>query len=555
MQSNQKANLKDLKKQDIHSIPQYAPVLLKLTRPIDKPITGERIDHWLNKHLGIELNNAQENEFNSTKLRQSTRVISLAAMLLQAGRIPIFERPKVLRVSEEGTNWHAAIRFPWLNGIASPALSLSLKASLNLLEKVEGSELDDSSAQNCYRWLEQVVIPAIAAYAPQGESVFNILKGAYAHGIPFFYLGQGIFSIGTGSKSKLLRKSSLESDSYISSLAAQDKSLTSQILRNAGLPVPNHRAAVSPEEAIQVSKSLQWPLVVKPLNLDRGEGVTINIQTEITLFKAAQHALEINHNKPFLVEEMQKGICHRLVIVHSKLVYVVKRLPIAVVGNGHSTIGELIEEARQSELKLPPWQRSKKKYCDDDLTRETLSQSNLSIESVPNQSETVNLRVIESTAWGGIPEDMTTSTHPDNIRLAIAAAEAMRLGVAGVDIISTDLTVPWHKNNAVVNEVNSSPSIGGGEISRSYLPTFLNYLLGKNPTIPIIQLDKSRTSLKAARGLQASKTQQGIRALIATSSGCIDPNGERMQSTLKSLSEHTHALLLNRNVDCIITLD
>jgi cyanophycin synthetase len=61
------------------------------------------------------------------------------------------------------------------------------------------------------------------------------------------------------------------------------------------------------------------------------------------------------------------------------------------------------------------------------------------------------------------------SLHPVNLAAALAAAEAFRLEVAGVDMISTDISVPWTENGAAINEVNGGPLLGGAAIVASVM--------------------------------------------------------------------------------------
>jgi hypothetical protein len=55
------------------------------------------------------------------------------------------------------------------------------------------------------------------------------------------------------------------------------------------------------------------------------------------------------------------------------------------------------------------------------------------------------------------------------LRAALEATSLLSLNVAGVDMISLDIRVPWHANDAVINEVNYSPLLGGAEIRGSTL--------------------------------------------------------------------------------------
>ena len=99
------------------------------------------------------------------------------------------------------------------------------------------------------------------------------------------------------------------------------------------------------------------------------------------------------------------------------------------------------------------------------------------LNSIPKKDEHVPLRIIESTADGGTPENITTTIHPDNIDISIRATKLFGLQVAGVDIITTDITVPWHQNGAIINEINFSPLLGGSEISKKYVQSVMKEIL------------------------------------------------------------------------------
>lgn len=74
-----------------------------------------------------------------------------------------------------------------------------------------------------------------------------------------------------------MNRSSTNGDSAIGSMLSHKKITASQLTRDAGLPSPEHKLSRSVDDAIQASQLFGWPIVVKPADSDRGEGVTVDI--------------------------------------------------------------------------------------------------------------------------------------------------------------------------------------------------------------------------------------------------------------------------------------
>lgn len=79
---------------------------------------------------------------------------------------------------------------------------------------------------------------------------------------------------------------------------------------------------------------------------------------------------------------------------------------------------------------------------------------------------------------GGTGHDILPQIHPDNALLAIRAAEALNLDLAGVDIISPDISVSWRGTGTKIIEVNAQPQISDQHAPDIYKNIVLSRLDG-----------------------------------------------------------------------------
>jgi cyanophycin synthetase len=244
-------------------------------------------------------------------------------------------------------------------------------------------------------------------------------------------------------------------------------------------------------------------------------------------------------------------VAHRIFIAKDKLIYAVKRLPISIEGDGVKEISELIKEENEAIRNNPPWLR-KKIFPDDKEAIEVIKKSNYSLASIPKKKELVPLRIIESTASGGTPQNVTDIIHPDNIDIAIRAAKLFGLEVSGIDIISEDIKKPWHVNGAIINEVNFAPAFGVSEISKSYIPAYLDLILDDDGNIPISVVVGGNMAMDIALQEQSELMQKGISCFVSSHNVTINGLRKGIILPFKSLYKRCRALLMNRQVEAII---
>ena len=474
--------------------------------------------------------------------------------LLQVLRYPVFEPIRIQSCQEQlgaDKKWKAICERPDPSLVPPKVFEGVLKASLKLARWCATANPDASAdRERFFNFIETDVRRPFVKMMPRGKSTIEVLRVAHRLNIPYFPLPGGIFQVGMGSAGCRIDRSTTGQDSALGMRWTKSKMLTAQLLRQAGLPAPRHVAVNSAEQAKKASEHIGFPLVVKPSDLERGEGVTVDVQAD-NLEAAFNEAVKRSPSKTALIEQQVAGVCHRLFVLDGKLLYAVRRLPIGVYADGRSTIKDLVNAECLVQNRMPPWKRSGIRPLDD-LAIQMLRRQGWTPESKPEVGRFVALRRIETTAWGGVDEDVTETIHPDNVKAAIEASKLFDLQVAGVDIISQDITQAWYSNGAIINEVNYAPLLGGGEISRSHIPTFLNTLIKDGGRIPIHAHIGGTAALDAAREEWNQMVNSGLRAALVSPQQTLLSDGLPKVMPLAGLYARCRSLILSPDIDALV---
>ena len=286
--------------------------------------------------------------------------------------------------------------------------------------------------------------------------------------------------------------------------------------------------------------------------------MSVDVRDADALIKAFALAQQCSKSGRILVEKQVEGVCHRLFIAHGQLLYAVKRWPRSVFGDGVHTVAALVDQAQALENERAPWLREPP-YPREDLTLQALQQQGLGWGAVPAVGQRVHLRDIESTQWGGWDEEVTDQLHPDNLAIALQAAQLLGLSVAGVDVISSDITQPWHQNGTIINEVNHAPLLGGGEISRKHIPEFLRGLVQGDGRIPVEIFVGGASAWQAAldRMTELAQTQAGVYLTSDERTCCTQGVGLApvpVHLSSKGLDVRVKALLMDRRVAVLLVV-
>ena len=109
--------------------------------------------------------------------------------------------------------------------------------------------------------------------------------------------------------------------------------------------MPRQAIVCDVEEAVEEAVRLGFPVVVKPLDGNHGNAVSINLKSLDEVRTAFEKAYELSDR--VIVEACQPGQDHRILVIDGRVVAVSRRVPGHVVGDGRHTIAELVEIANQ----------------------------------------------------------------------------------------------------------------------------------------------------------------------------------------------------------------
>ncbi len=152
-----------------------------------------------------------------------------------------------------------------------------------------------------------------------GPSTASIVDAAAQRRIPFIRLNDGnLVQLGYGAAQRRIWSTETDKTSAIGLGISEDKDLAKQLLKAAGVPVPEWELVGSADEAWDEAQDIGLPVTVKPYNSNKGEGVGINLTTEAQVRSAYAAARAVTRH--VMVERHIPGTVHRLLVVGGKLV-------------------------------------------------------------------------------------------------------------------------------------------------------------------------------------------------------------------------------------------
>lgn len=366
----------------------------------------------------------------------------------------------------------------------------------------------------------------MAADAALGPSTETIVKEAEARGIPWTPLSaRALVQFGQGVYQKRIQATLSSQTGILGVELASDKESTKQILREAGVPVPRGTVINFLDELEDAIADVGgYPIVIKPLDGNHGRGITINITTWQEAEEAYDAAKQVS--KAVIVERYYQGRDHRILVVNGKVVAVAERIPAHVVGDGKSTIQELIDETNRDPNRGVGHDNVLTRIELDRTSWQLLEKQGYTLETVLPKEEMCYLRATANLSTGGIAVDRTDEIHPENVWIAQRVAKIIGLDIAGIDVVTADITRPLKEMDGVIVEVNAAPgfrmhaspsqgiarNVGGAVIDMLYPP-------GTPSRVPILAVTGTNGKTTTTRLLAHIYRQTGVVVGYTTTDG------------------------------------
>ena len=389
-----------------------------------------------------------------------------------------------------------------------------------------------------------------------GPSTGSIVNAAVARGIPFRRLTQGsLVQFGWGSRQRRIWAAEVDSTSAVSESIAQDKDLTKNLLRAAGVPVPLGRPVDSAEEAWTAAQYIGLPVVVKPRDGNQGKGVTVNIVTRDHLELAYRVAAE--YGQP-MVEKYLPGSDYRLLVVGDRLIAAARRDPPQVTGDGVHTVAQLVAQVNADPQRGDGHGTSLTRMRIDEIALARLEIQGHTPDTVPAKGERVVLRNNANLSTGGTATDVTDDVHPEVAASAVAAARMVGLEVCGVDVVCETVLTPLEDQSGGVVEVNAapglrmhlSPSYGKGRAGGEAIVDHL-FAPNQNGRIPVVAVTGTNGKTTTARLIAHLLHTQGYRVGMTNTDG-VYVNGRQTDSGDCAGPRSARNVLMHPEVDAAV---
>ena len=353
-----------------------------------------------------------------------------------------------------------------------------------------------------------------------GPSTGSIVEEAEKRGIPYIRMNdQSLVQLGYGVHQQRIQATTTGRTNMIAVDLAGDKSATKKLLGEMGVPVPPGVKIRTPEEIEDAVRTIGFPCVVKPLDGNHGRGASVGLKTVEEVRAAFEIAQQYSKSsrKYVIVERQLEGEDFRALVVNNQLVAVAERTPAHIVGDGKSSIGQLIEQTNNDPRRGYGHEKVLTQILIDAQTETILKVHNYTLDTILPAGERLLLKTTANISTGGTAIDRTDEAHPENVFLFERIAKIIGLDVAGIDVIAPNISEPLRENGGGIIEVNAAPGfrmhLAPSEgIGRNVAEHVVDMLFppGKPFRIPIISIT----------GTNGKTTVTRLIAHIIKGSGC-----------------------------------
>jgi len=274
-------------------------------------------------------------------------------------------------------------------------------------------------------------------------------------------VGQIIFKNG---RKRYFRWTTIDLNPVGASDIAKDKDYANFFMGRMGYPTVPGKTFFSAEHACSIGSrrdidaayryavTLGFPVIVKPNSGSQGVGVS-KVYTKRDFYRAMRFIFA--RDRVALVQSPISGKDYRVVVLDHKIISAYQRIPLNVVGDGKSTIRQLLT-AKQKRFAADG--RDTVIKPKDPRMAQKLGRQGLTMRSIPMRDDRIYLLDNANLSSGGDAVDVTAKIHPKFKEIAVRLTKDMGLRICGVDLmVHGDIALP--PRQYWVLEINAAPGL------------------------------------------------------------------------------------------------
>ncbi len=241
--------------------------------------------------------------------------------------------------------------------------------------------------------------------------------------------------------------------------ALSDKIVARQMLSEIGVSIAKgrHFSIDEKEQALDFALNIS-SAIVKPYNGKKGKGVSVGIKTKEEFETAWNYAVKTKSKLILIEEEFQEASEARYLVVNGSCIAVLRKIPPHVIGDGKTTVEELVAKKNQAKKNNPVLCNSLINL--DNHRIAIIKKQSFDLTSVPENGKVVLLDFKASISAGGDTADITSIAHSSFKKMCEKISTTFEgLDVLGVDILAKDHSIEANDSNYIVIEANTCPGL------------------------------------------------------------------------------------------------
>ena len=147
-----------------------------------------------------------------------------------------------------------------------------------------------------------------------------------------------------------------------------------------------------------------------------------------------------------------------MLFLNGELLDAIRRFPPRVIGDGYSTIRNLINKENKRRIEQSGLLALKVLLIDFDC-RMTLRRSGLSLKDVPKKGQTITIKSTTNESGANDCESVINIVNDEIVTECRRAASVLGIKLAGVDIITSNIESPLKQTGGKIIEINAIPGL------------------------------------------------------------------------------------------------